>query len=255
VWTYHPELLATAVPRYTSYPTAADFGPLAPGTIERAVVGADGDISLYLHIPFCEKICFYCGCNTAVSGKRARVEAYLAALHQEIATVGSLLPPAARVRRIAFGGGSPNAIATGEFLRLVEALHAHIPLFAPEWSIELDPRSLTAAWSGVLAATGITRASMGVQTFAAHCQKAIGREQSLAMICRSTGWLRHGGVTSLNVDLMYGLSKLPRQACPMPVLSPHCSTPTAPSRRAPSLRRSDRSPPPPALEAPLFGKM
>jgi oxygen-independent coproporphyrinogen III oxidase len=205
MWTYHPELLATAVPRYTSYPTAADFGPLEPGTIERAVAGASGDISLYLHIPFCEKICFYCGCNTAVSGKRARVEAYLAALHQEIATVGSLLPQGARVRRIAFGGGSPNAIATGEFLSLVDALHAHLPLAAPEWSIELDPRSLTSEWSGVLGSVGITRASMGVQTFAAHCQKAIGREQSLAMICRSTDWLRQGGVTSLNFDLMYGL--------------------------------------------------
>jgi oxygen-independent coproporphyrinogen-3 oxidase len=205
MWTYHPELLATAVPRYTSYPTAADFGPLEPGTIERAVAGASGDISLYLHIPFCEKICFYCGCNTAVSGKRARVEAYLAALHQEIATVGSLLPQGARVRRIAFGGGSPNAIETAEFLALVDALHAHMPLAAPEWSIELDPRSLTADWSGVVAETGITRASMGVQSFAAHCQKAIGREQSLSMICRSTDWLRAGGVTSLNFDLMYGL--------------------------------------------------
>ncbi|MBA4766615.1 MAG: coproporphyrinogen dehydrogenase [Porphyrobacter sp.] len=205
MWTYHPELLATPVPRYTSYPTAADFGPLEPGTIERAVAGASGDISLYLHIPFCEAICFYCGCNTAASGKRARVEAYLAALHQEIATVGSLLPQGARVRRIAFGGGSPNAILTGEFLRLVDALHAHLPLCSPEWSIELDPRSLTAEWSAVLGSVGITRASMGVQTFAAHCQKAIGREQSLAMISRSTDWLRSGGVTSLNFDLMYGL--------------------------------------------------
>ena len=205
MWTYHPDLLATAVPRYTSYPTAADFGALEEGTIERAVAQAAGDISLYLHIPFCEAICFYCGCNTAASGKRARVEAYLAALHQEIATVGSLLPQGARVRRIAFGGGSPNAIRTGEFLALVDALHAHLPLFAPEWSIELDPRSLTAEWSGVIASVGITRASMGVQTFAAHCQKAIGREQSPTMICRSSDWLRKGGVTSLNFDLMYGL--------------------------------------------------
>ena len=205
MWTYHPELLATAVPRYTSYPTAADFGALEEGAFERAVAGAAGDISLYLHIPFCEAICFYCGCNTAVSGKRARVEAYLAALHQEIATLGSLLPAGVRVRRIAFGGGSPNAIAAPELLALVGALHAHLPLAAPEWSIELDPRSLTAEWSGVIAEIGITRASMGVQTFAAHCQKAIGREQSLGMICRSTDWLRSGGVTSLNFDLMYGL--------------------------------------------------
>lgn len=205
MWTYHPELLATPVPRYTSYPTAADFGPLQTGAIERAIAGASGDISLYLHIPFCEAICYYCGCNTAVSGKRARVEAYTAALHQEIATVGSLLPQDARVRRIAFGGGSPNALPTGDFLALVDALHAHLPLDAPEWSIELDPRSLTPAWTPVLSSVGITRASMGVQTFAAHCQKAIGREQSLSMIARSTDWLRSGGVTSLNFDLMYGL--------------------------------------------------
>lgn len=205
MWNYHPELLATPVPRYTSYPTAADFGPLEPGVIERAIAGVDGDVSLYLHIPFCEKICYYCGCNTGASGKRARVETYLAALHQELATVASLLPGSARVRRIAFGGGSPNAIEPREFMALVDSLHAHFPLFAPEWSIELDPRSLTAEWGHVVREAGITRASMGVQTFAPHCQKAIGREQPTAMICRSIDWLRGGGVTSLNFDLMYGL--------------------------------------------------
>jgi len=205
MWTYHPELLATPVPRYTSYPTAADFGPLEEGAIERAIAGADGDISLYLHIPFCEQICYYCGCNTGKSGKRARVEAYLAALHQEIATVASLLPQSARVRRVAFGGGSPNAIETGEFLRLVDALHAHFPLASPAISIELDPRSLTSDWASVLSSVGVTRASLGVQTFAVHCQKAIGREQSLTMICRSVDWLRSAGVRSLNFDLMYGL--------------------------------------------------
>lgn len=205
MWTYHPELLATPVPRYTSYPTAADFGPLEAGAIESAIAAADGDVSLYLHIPFCEQICYYCGCNTGASGKRARVESYLAALHQEIATVASLLPATARVRRIAFGGGSPNAILPGEFMALVDSLHAHFPLFAPQWSIELDPRSLTPEWSRVVGAVGITRASMGVQTFALHCQKAIGREQPTAMICRSVDWLRSGGVTSMNFDLMYGL--------------------------------------------------
>lgn len=205
MWQYHPELLAKPVPRYTSYPTAADFGPLEEGSIERAIAGAMGDVSLYLHIPFCEQICYYCGCNTGASGKRTRVESYLAALHQEIATVASLLPEGARVRRIAFGGGSPNAIEPREFMALVDALHAHFPLFAPAWSIELDPRSLTQEWSGVIGEVGITRASMGVQTFASHCQTAIGREQPASMIRRSVDWLRAGGVTSLNFDLMYGL--------------------------------------------------
>jgi len=205
MWTYHPELLATPVPRYTSYPTAADFGPLEDGSTERAIAGEDGDVSLYLHIPFCEKICYYCGCNTGASGKRARVETYLDALHQELATAASLLPASARVRRVAFGGGSPNAIQPDEFLALVDALHAHFPLYATEWSIELDPRSLTPDWGPVLREVGITRASMGVQTFAHHCQVAIGREQSLTMICRSVELLRRAGVTSLNFDLMYGL--------------------------------------------------
>ena len=205
MWNYYPEVLATPVPRYTSYPTAADFGPLKAGSIERAIAGAEGDVSLYLHIPFCEKICYYCGCNTGASGRRERVESYLLALHQEIATVASLLPASARVRRIAFGGGSPNAVLPAEFMALVDSLHAHFPLFAPEWSIELDPRSLTPEWGRMVREVGITRASMGVQTFAPHCQKAIGREQPTAMICRSIDWLRSGGVTSLNFDLMYGL--------------------------------------------------
>jgi oxygen-independent coproporphyrinogen-3 oxidase len=205
MWTYHPELLAKPVPRYTSYPTAADFGPLEQGAIERAIAEASGDISLYLHIPFCEQICYYCGCNTGKSGKRARVESYLAALHQEIGTVASLLPDDARVRRVAFGGGSPNAILPEEFLALVTSLYAHLPMFAPAWSIELDPRSLTPQWGPVLRDVGITRASMGVQTFAHHCQRAIGREQSLTMICRGVDTLRRAGVTSLNFDLMYGL--------------------------------------------------
>jgi len=205
MWTYHPDLLAVPVPRYTSYPTAADFGDLEMGTIERAVAGANGDISLYVHIPFCEQICHYCGCNTGAAGKRTRVESYLAALHQEIATVASLLPPTARVRRVAFGGGSPNAIQTGDFLALVDALHAHFPMGSPSYSIELDPRSLTSAWAQAISSVGVSRASLGVQTFAVHCQKAIGREQSLTMICRSVDWLRGAGVTSLNFDLMYGL--------------------------------------------------
>jgi oxygen-independent coproporphyrinogen III oxidase len=205
MWTYHPDLLATPVPRYTSYPTAADFGPIETGRLEQAIGQAGGDVSLYLHIPFCEQICYYCGCNTGAAGKRTRVKTYLAALHQEIATVARLLPASARVRRIAFGGGSPNAILPSEFLALVESLHAHFPLDATAWSIELDPRSMTAEWGRAIGEASITRASMGVQTFAPHCQKAIGREQSPALISRSIELLRSAGVTSLNFDLMYGL--------------------------------------------------
>ncbi len=209
MWPYHPELLETPVPRYTSYPTAADFGKIETSSLTHAIEGATGDVSLYLHIPFCEKICFYCGCNTAASGRRQRLESYLEALHREIETVATLLPSTSRVRRIAFGGGSPNAIKPSEFLDLIDALHRHFRCSGAEYSIELDPRTMTSEWGNAIAEAGVTRASMGVQTFAAHCQRAIGREQDDALICRSTDWLRDAGVTSLNFDLMYGL---PRQS-------------------------------------------
>lgn len=205
MWPYYPELLEVPVPRYTSYPTAADFGALPTGSLENAIEQTTGDISLYLHIPFCEKICFYCGCNTSASGKRQRVESYLAALHREMAQVASLLPKDVRVRRIAFGGGSPNAILPSEFLTLVEMLNVRFNLHNAELSIELDPRTMSAEWGETIRTAGITRASMGVQTFAPHCQKAIGREQDDVMICRSVDWIRDGGITSMNFDLMYGL--------------------------------------------------
>ncbi|MBV7266344.1 radical SAM protein [Erythrobacter ani] len=205
MWTYHSDLLEKAVPRYTSYPTAADFGPINPGSLGEAIARADGDVSLYLHIPFCEKICYYCGCNTGAAGRRERVESYLQALLAELTSVSGLLPKSARVRRIAFGGGSPNAIEPHEFLGLVEAITSQFATAEAIWSIELDPRSMSGEWGAAIGHAGITRASMGVQTFAPHCQRAIGREQSDALICRSIDWLRSTGVTSLNFDLMYGL--------------------------------------------------
>lgn len=205
MWPYHPDLLETPVPRYTSYPTAADFGALPTTALGEHIAQASGDISLYLHIPFCEKICFYCGCNTGASGRRQRVESYLAALHSEIETVAELLPRDARVRRVAFGGGSPNAIEPREFIDLVDAINCNFWLEETEWSIELDPRSMDRVWAAAIGEAGITRASMGVQTFAPHCQEAIGRVQSDALICRSVDMLRSAGVTSLNFDLMYGL--------------------------------------------------
>lgn len=205
MWPYLPDLLATPVPRYTSYPTAAEFGPLDPGVYAQALEGARGDVSLYVHIPFCDKICFYCGCNTAAAGRRQRLESYLEALHQEIELVAARLPRGTRVRRLSFGGGSPNALAPVDFVRLVDSLFVAFALTDPVISIELDPRSLTAEWAKTIGAVGIERASLGVQTFAAHCQQAIGRVQGEDVIVRSDDWLRGAGVTSLNFDLMYGL--------------------------------------------------
>jgi len=205
MWTYHPDLLATPVPRYTSYPTAAEFGALGTHDYRQALETVSGDVSLYLHIPFCEKICFYCGCNTGAAGRRHRLESYLAALHREIETVAALLPAGTRVGRVAFGGGSPNAIAPSDFMHLVEALATRFDLTDPVYSIELDPRTMTREWASTLETVGVERASLGVQTFAAHCQQRIGRVQSEDLIVRTTDWLREAGVSSLNFDLMYGL--------------------------------------------------
>ncbi|AKH42090.1 oxygen-independent coproporphyrinogen-3 oxidase [Altererythrobacter atlanticus] len=206
MWPYHPELLATPVPRYTSFPTAAEFGPgITPEDHARALANAHGDISLYLHIPFCEKICWYCGCNTGAANRKQRLASYLDSLHTEIALVSDMLPRDARIRRIAFGGGSPNAIAPTDFARLFDELLLQLPLDNPTVSIELDPRTLTREWTAVLRAVGATHASLGVQTFAPHLQEAIGRVQPLQMIEQSVEILRAGGVNSMNFDLMYGL--------------------------------------------------
>jgi oxygen-independent coproporphyrinogen-3 oxidase len=205
MWPYYPELLATPVPRYTSYPTAAEFEELDPGACRDALAAAEGDVSLYVHIPFCEKICFYCGCNTGASGRRRRLDSYLSALHREIALVAALLPRGSKVRRVAFGGGSPNAIAAIDFIRLVDSLYVAFGLTDPVFSIELDPRTMNRDWAQALARVGITRASLGVQTFAHHCQQAIGRVQPEDTIVETVDILREAGVSSLNFDLMYGL--------------------------------------------------
>ena len=210
MWPYHPDLLATPVPRYTSFPTAAEFGPIDEAEYADALSTATGDVSLYVHIPFCEKICWYCGCNTAAANKAQRLATYLDALHREIALTAAQLPASARVRRIAFGGGSPNALNPVDFIRLFDELVLRFPLEDPVVSIELDPRTLTPEWGPVLRAIGATRASMGVQTFSPLLQEAIGRVQPLCMIEHGVELLRKAGVNSMNFDLMYGL---PGQTC------------------------------------------
>ncbi len=206
MWPYHPDLLSTPVPRYTSYPTAAEFGQSVNATdFTTALESTSGDVSLYVHIPFCESICWYCGCNTSRTNRRERLESYLDALHREIALVGARLSPDARVRRIAFGGGSPNAISPTDFVRLMLSLTQAFCLDDPVLSIELDPRTMDKAWAGALGGVGVTRASLGVQTFEPTLQEAIGRVQPAHLIENCTTLLRKAGVTSLNFDLMYGL--------------------------------------------------
>ncbi|MGW8191921.1 oxygen-independent coproporphyrinogen III oxidase [Sphingomonas hankookensis] len=208
MWPYHPELLARPVPRYTSYPTAAEFGD-GVGHADMAAaldaVDANADVSLYLHVPYCRAICWYCGCNTGAANRSARLDAYLNRLHAEIDMVAARLEGRGRIRRIAFGGGSPNAIAPSAFAALVAHLRGAFACEDASLSLEIDPRGFAPDWASVIAATGVARVSLGVQTFDPMLQTAIGRVQPREDIIRAVSLLRGAGVGSINFDLMYGL--------------------------------------------------
>ncbi|RXD07318.1 coproporphyrinogen dehydrogenase [Sphingomonas sp. UV9] len=207
MWSYHPELLARAVPRYTSYPTAAEFGDaVGPGDMANALAGIDVDapVSLYAHIPYCRAICWYCGCNTGAANRTARLATYMARLDEEIALVADRVGDV-RIGRIAFGGGSPNAIDPALFVALVARLRGAFRCEDPVLSIEIDPRGFDAEWAAALGATGVSRASLGVQTLDPQVQTAIGRVQPVDDIHRTVALLRGAGVASINFDLMYGL--------------------------------------------------
>lgn len=205
-WTYYPDLLTRPVPRYTSYPTAAEFVEESFEERQRNALRAlRGTVSLYLHIPYCQEICWYCGCNTGAANKTHRLTAYLEALHREIELVAAELHPSVRVSRIAFGGGSPNAIKPTDFVRLIDTLTLAFRMDLPVLSIELDPRSLTPDWFMAIRGIGVIKASLGVQTLDSTIQQAIGRVQPRDAIERAVAGLRLAGVDSINFDLMYGL--------------------------------------------------
>ena len=210
-WTYHPDLLATPVPRYTSFPTAAEFSEaVGRADMETALdrIAPDELLSLYVHIPYCHEICWYCGCNTGAANRPQRLASYLEALDSEIDLIAARLDGRGRVQRIAFGGGSPNAIAPRQFAALLDNLRWAFAAHDALLSIELDPRSMTSPWFDAIAAAGIERASLGVQTLEPAIQRAIGRLQPFSLIETCVDDLRRAGVKSLNFDLMYGL---PRQ--------------------------------------------
>lgn len=197
------------VPRYTSYPTAADFTPVVTASQHAAWLGdlnAEESVSVYLHVPYCRDICLYCGCNTKMAVRDDVVSAYRRALEAEIALVGDLAAKRLRLARLHWGGGTPSILG-GEGLKSVLAVLRDRFLFEPgfEHAIELDPRYVTAELANALATLGISRASLGVQDVNPLVQAAIGRLQPLAMVEAAVDRLRSAGVPSLSFDLMYGL--------------------------------------------------
>ena len=205
---YHPDLLAAPVPRYTSYPTAAEFQEGVGGAeLGSALAGVASDelLSLYVHIPYCHEICWYCGCNTGAANKAQRLAAYLDALEREIDSVATKLEGRGKGCRIAFGGGSPNALFPKQFERILALVKRRFAARKALISLEFDPRSLNARWFDAIARSGIERASVGVQTLDPAIQARIGRVQGANLIEASVEKLRRAGVRSLNFDLMYGL--------------------------------------------------
>jgi len=208
MWTFHPDLLSANVPRYTSYPTALEFrADVAEVAFLDALdnVAPETPISLYVHIPYCQQICWYCGCNTGAVSKEKRLTSYLAALESEIVQVATQLNGRGKVSHISFGGGSPNAIAPVEFVRLTDRLMTMFNIDNPRISVEIDPRIFSSGWAATLARCGVSRVSLGVQSFSLEIQRAIGRTQPLQMIEDCIWSLREAGIQRINFDLMYGL--------------------------------------------------
>jgi oxygen-independent coproporphyrinogen-3 oxidase len=210
-----PELIARydrRVPRYTSYPTAPNFSPDVDGETYRRWLGEiapDTAASLYLHIPFCHAMCWYCGCNTKVTRRLEPVAAYANTLIAEIEATEAALAHRLDIAHVHFGGGSPNMLAPGDLIRLIAHLRDRFTLDADAViAIEIDPRSTTDAFIDACAQAGVTRVSIGVQNLNRDVQKAVNRIQPLALIERIFARLSDAGIRDINVDLMYGL---PRQ--------------------------------------------
>jgi oxygen-independent coproporphyrinogen-3 oxidase len=204
-------------PRYTSYPTAPNFGPHFDETMLREYIRRSNEepipqpLSLYLHIPYCFSPCFYCGCNRIITRDVSKGRTYVARLVREIARMGALFDRDREVVQIHLGGGTPNFLRPPELQELLDSLASHFRLSTAadrDFSIELDPRFLEAGDVASYGRMGFNRASIGVQDFDPEVQKAVNRIQSVEQTRQALEDCRAAGFRSVNLDLIYGL---PRQ--------------------------------------------
>ena len=199
-----------AGPRYTSYPPATKFS--ATVTQEQLSAKLEDnnrtarDLSVYFHIPFCETLCWFCGCTTVITLNHDKGRDYIDYLGREVARMATQLHPDRKVVQLHFGGGSPTFLRPDEIRRLGDIIHKHFK-FSPdiEASVEVDPRRLTREHMVALREVGFNRASMGVQDFNPQVQEAIHRIQPRAMTQQAMDWMRELGYGSINLDLIYGL--------------------------------------------------
>ncbi|WP_312943921.1 oxygen-independent coproporphyrinogen III oxidase [Agrobacterium sp.] len=203
------EKYSGAVPRYTSYPTAPHFHEGVSCGIYAQWLGKLGDsdnLSLYLHIPYCDRLCWFCACHTKHTLKYEPIASYLTSLKLEIAAVGQRISRDARVTAVHFGGGSPTMLKPEDMIDLMDCLRAAFN-FAEnaEISVEMDPNDLDEPRYDALAAIGMTRASLGVQDFDRKVQKTINRIQTFEQTRSVVEAVRARGVRSVNCDILYGL--------------------------------------------------
>jgi len=202
--------LVIDVPRYTSYPTAAEFSPdvgaAAHASRLREASAAGAPLSLYVHLPFCKAICHFCGCHALVARTTERIDRYLGALRTEMDLVAAALDDGRAVAELHFGGGSPSLLAPEAFERLMQDLRTRFP-FADDVaiSLEADPRTTDRAKLECYRRQGVTRLSFGFQDLDANVQRAIGRNQSAETSRAAYLLARDVGFEGINIDLCYGL--------------------------------------------------
>lgn len=196
-------------PRYTSYPTAPHFQKgFAEARYRDWLSKLDprDPVSLYLHVPFCRQMCWYCGCNMKLASRYGPVGEYAQTLRKEVALTADALPARMTISHLHWGGGTPTALSPDDLDTLMAEVRERWD-FAPdaEIAIESDPRSLTAEMAERIGRLGFTRASFGVQEFDPRVQRAINRVQPPEMVETSVTQLRAAGVRGINFDLIYGL--------------------------------------------------
>ena len=209
-------LFDAKVPRYTSYPPATQFvNGLGIRHQKKwlAMVQRDDEISVYIHIPFCKRLCWFCACSTQGTKTLRPVDAYVEVLCKEIETVSEALPKGIRMGRLHLGGGTPTILSPKTMKRLLNCVFGHFSKSSEfEFSVEIDPTEASEELLKTLVDHGLNRASLGVQDFAEDVQQAIGRTQSLEQTVNVISFLRSHGIPSLNLDLLYGLPKQTEQS-------------------------------------------
>src|SRR6476646_7059509 len=201
-------------PRYTSYPTADRFvdafgeAQLRQWLARRNIGGTSQPLCVYVHLPFCDTVCYYCGCNKVVTRDHAKSEKYINSLQKELSLIGPLVGSDGTIRELHWGGGTPTFLAREEMSALMAALDEHFErTHHTECSIEVDPRRVAPGTMKFLADLGFNRLSIGVQDFDPAVQKAVNRIQSEEVTRRVMEEAREAGFRSVNLDLIYGLPK------------------------------------------------